>query len=245
MEWNSQTTIGQIVARNSRAAAVFSKYKIDFCCQGHRRLEEASQQAGVDPKVLIQQINNLPEEGIAPLDLQDWPIDLIADYVEKKHHRFVRTEGPVLAGLIQKIHRVHGAKHPELEEVEALFLDCLKEMQSHMDKEERILFPYIRQLAQSQENGSPLPSPPFGQVLHPITQMMAEHDGEGERFRRLAEITKDYQVPSDGCMTYLLAMKGLKQFQEDLHWHIHTENNILFPQAMEWENRLISESQGK
>lgn len=237
MHWNAQSTIGQIVARNSRAAAVFSKYKIDFCCQGNRTLEEASQSSGLNPDELIREIETLPDEGLAPLDLQGWPLDLIADYVEKKHHRYVRTEGPRLLEYIKKINQVHGAQHPELEEVEVLFSECLEDMAAHMVKEEKILFPYIRQLVRSRETGTEMDPPPFGRIHHPIEMMMADHHTEGERFRRLEEITNQYAVPDDGCMTYRLAMRGLKQFEEDLHWHIHTENNILFPQALQWEEQ--------
>ncbi len=235
MEWNTESTIGQIVAQNSRTATIFSKYKIDFCCQGHRTLGEASEASGMDPLALIKELENIPREGQAPLDVQGWPLDLIADYIEKKHHRYVRTEGPVVEGYLNKIRKVHGRQHPELEEIYSLFVDSLEELHAHMIKEEKVLFPYIRQMVEAHQRGAETPPAPFGQMENPIQAMMAEHDVEGERFRKIESLSNNYQVPPDGCMTYRLAFRSLKQFEEDLHWHIHVENNILFPQAIELE----------
>ena len=173
-------------------------------------------------------------------DYASWTPDRLVEYIENKHHQYIREQLPVLVSFLEKLCRVHGERHPELHEVRALFEGAAVDLTAHMHKEEQILFPYVRMLvwAQEQKEGQ-LPQPPFGTAANPIHVMMEEHDNEGERFREIARLTDNYQDPADGCTTYRVAYQMLRDFENDLHLHIHLENNILFPAAIELENELI------
>lgn len=156
----------------------------------------------------------------------------------KKHHRFVETKIQEILPYLDKITRVHGGHHPELEEVNQLFKESAGELTKHMKKEELILFPFIRKMVKAQQSGEAAQAP-FGTVQNPISAMMQEHDTEGERFRQIAELTHNYTTPEDGCNTYNVTLSLLKEFEEDLHLHIHLENNILFPKAIALEKTLL------
>lgn len=233
-------TIGELVAEDYRTAAIFSKYQIDFCCKGNRMLAEACTEEQLP--VLYEELQALiatpPAKNDGVSDFKTWPLDLLAEYIEKKHHRFVSSQIPVLSGYIEKICSVHGQQHPELLEIRDLFKESAGELSMHMKKEELMLFPYIKRMCHADKEQTKLPAAPFGTVQSPIRNMMHEHDAEGERFNRINLLSGGYVVPADGCNTYQLTYALLKAFEEDLHLHIHLENNILFPGAIQLEERL-------
>lgn len=230
-----ERTIGEIVAQDYRAAAVFKKYKIDFCCNGNRSLQDATEKKGISVEEIERELENLSEIGEENIDVNRWPLDLLADYVEKTHHRYIKEKSPILLQFLNKIMRVHGERHPELYEVYDLFEESVRDLGEHLEKEERILFPFIRKMMEAKQTGTSLETAHFGSVENPVAMMMHEHDQEGERFRKIADLTSDYQYPADACSTYQVAFKMLEEFQDDLHKHIHTENNILFPKSVELE----------
>lgn len=237
METVQQPTIGQLVAHNYRTAAVFKKYNIDFCCNGNRTIEDAANQNNTNLTQLQKEIQLAME---APqnnaIDYASWPLDLLADYIEKKHHRYVSTQIPVLDEYLTKIVKVHGQHHPELLTIKQLFDQSAAELTHHMYKEENMLFPFIRKMVTEQgRHGAS-----FGTVQNPIKMMMHEHDIEGERFRKISELSANYNPPADACNTYKVAFSLLQEFEDDLHLHIHLENNILFPKAIAFEATLNS-----
>ncbi len=231
-------TIGEIVAQDYRAAAVFKKYSIDFCCNGNRTLEEASELEGKDISQVAKELELIGSASGETIDYKSWPLDLLADYVEKTHHRYISDKAPILLQFLNKICKVHGSRHPELFEVFELFEQSATDLTAHMKKEEQILFPFVRVMMDSQRSHSTLQPASFGSVENPVDMMMHEHDIEGERFRKIAELTNNYQFPEDACSTYQVAFKMLQEFEDDLHKHIHIENNILFPKALELEKVL-------
>lgn len=233
------STVGQIVANDYRACTVFEKHNIDFCCQGNRSLTEACSKADVRPEEILEEIKNLPQEakGAMP-DFNTWPLDLLVDYIEKKHHRYVKSSIPMALTNLAKIVQVHGESHPELYEIEKLFKASTVDLLDHMHREEMILFPYIQKLAASETDSVKILQPQFTTVVNPIEMMMHDHDQEGERFRRISELSDRYTPPKDGCTTYNATYAAMKAFEEDLHRHIHLENNILFPKAIELEKKL-------
>ncbi|MBO9617861.1 MAG: iron-sulfur cluster repair di-iron protein [Niabella sp.] len=235
MTISKEDIIGAIAAADLRRGRIFEKFGLDFCCNGNRSLEEACISAAVDVNKVLSELNELADTNKSTADYNSWPLDLLADYIEKKHHRYVSAQIPVLQGLLQKITNVHGPKHPELLDVKKLFYECAGELTMHMKKEELMLFPFIKKLAAAKASGSRKPSGPFDAVEHPIHAMLQEHAVEGERFSTIETITNHYTVPDDGCNTYKTAYHALKEFQEDLHLHIHLENNILFPKAIALE----------
>ncbi len=233
---NTEKEIGQFVAEDFRTAAVFSKHKIDFCCNGDRTVVDACDKKGIDSDKVMDEINRvLSSNRGETIDYKSWPIDLLVDYIEKKHHRYVEEKIPVLRQFLDKLCSVHGERHPELFKINELFTTSAGELASHMKKEELILFPFIKQLVKARIEDGAVQSPQFGTVENPIAKMKHEHDNEGERFRKIAELTDNYNPPADGCNTYKVTFAMLDEFEKDLHLHIHLENNILFPEAVKLE----------
>jgi regulator of cell morphogenesis and NO signaling len=240
MNISKENIIGEVVAGDYRTAAVFEQAGIDFCCNGNRTIEAACNEGTITADELIarlqQRLHAQKEEVVS--DYKSWPLDLLADFIEKKHHRYVTAQIPVIQGLLEKIVRVHGEKHSELAEIKEHFDACAGELTSHMKKEELMLFPFIRKMVQAQQAGTQPAAAPFGAIQNPIRMMMHEHDSEGERFRKIRELSNVYTAPADGCNTYRAAFANLREFEDDLHLHIHLENNILFPKSIELEQSL-------
>ena len=232
--------IGELVAKDYRTASVFKKYSIDFCCQGNRTIEEACDKKNIDSKKVLEDLDTLVQtKSEATTDYQSWPLDLLADYIEKKHHRYVQDKTLEIQPYLDKICRVHGEHHPELFEIKNEFNASAGELAAHMKKEELILFPFIRKMVKVKQENSNVEAANFGTVKNPIQMMMDEHTVEGNRFRRIEELSNNYTPPQDACNTYRVSFALLKEFEQDLHLHIHLENNILFPKAVEIENDLI------
>ncbi len=240
MKFENDKTIGQFVADDYRTASVFKSFGIDFCCKGNRTISEVCNKKDIPEEELQKALQKTLEQDKSPhSNFVHWSLDLLADYIEKKHHRYVRSKIPELSAYLDKLCKVHGKNHPELFEIKELFYASSGELLSHMNKEEKILFPVIRTLAEADAGStSNIQRPPFGTVKNPIYMMMHEHENEGERFRKIASLTNEYTPPADACTTYRVAFALLKDFEEDLHLHIHLENNILFPKAVELENEL-------
>lgn len=234
-----QTTVGEIVATDYRTAEVFNKYRIDFCCQGRTPLGAACEKKNVDLARLRDELEQAMEHpGGQSIDFKSWSPDLLCDYIEKTHHRYVADSIPVLHQFLDKVNRVHGERHPELNEVYQLFSEVADELMMHMKKEEVVLFPYIRDMVDSQRAGGQLPVPQFGTVHNPIQVMEQEHEFAGNHLFRIAELTDQYTAPEDACTTYRVAFAKLQEFEQDLHRHVHLENNVLFPKAKEMELSL-------
>jgi len=236
---DSKKQIGQFVADDFRTAAVFSNYGIDFCCKGDRIIEDVCDKNGLEVNELLNEldavINAATDQSI---DYKSWPLDLLVDYIEKKHHRYVEEKIPVLLQFLNKLCSVHGGRHPELLKINELFTASANELTAHMKKEELILFPFVKRMISAKDGAGSIESPQFDSVNSPIATMMQEHDNEGERFRQIAELSNNYTPPTDGCNTYKVTFAMLEEFEQDLHLHIHLENNILFPGAIVLEQQF-------
>lgn len=232
MNYNNQT-IANIVANDYRTAAVFSKHKIDFCCKGGRPLETVCKDANIDMQEIIGElVAATTDDSVKVMDYQHLPLDLLIDFIEKKFHREIREKTPIMLGYLEKVATVHGKAYNELYEIYRLFVGCANELEAHMQKEEKVLFPYIKQLFAKET-----PEACFPTIQAPIGVMKHEHEAEGDRFRRIAELSSNYTPPQGACNTYKVAYAMLNEFEQDLHLHIHLENNILFPQAIELEKQ--------
>lgn len=228
----SEKKVGSIVAGNFRTAKVFTHYGIDFCCKGGIKLSDACEKHGVD----LDQISAELEEVVQQQDethYQDYGMTELVDRIVGVHHKYVETTIPALKYYLEKIANVHGDRHPELIEIRDEFFNTADALTSHMKKEEFILFPYIKAMESAQKNNFQLSPAHFGAIENPIAMMEEEHDTEGERFRKIAALSNAYTPPTDACQTYKVAFALLQEFENDLHTHIHLENNILFPQAKE------------
>lgn len=236
MNITKETLIGELVATDYRAASVFKQNGIDFCCNGNRTLEEACSNKNIATEQVINSLLEVTsQKADTGVDFNSWPLDLLADYIEKKHHRYVEAKIPEIIPYLDKIVQVHGGHHPELLEVQQLFRESAGELSAHMKKEELILFPLIRKMIKNANAGNNAEII-MGSVTSPIQRMMEEHETEGDRFRKISELTNNYTTPADGCNTYRVTLALLKEFEDDLHLHIHLENNILFPKAIAMES---------
>ncbi len=227
MDTLETTKVGKIVSDDYRTARIFTEYGIDFCCKGGISLQEACRLKNLAPDQVItalQQVAGTPEETDPAHSLS---LTELVTYIIDKHHAYIRSVGPTLDGYLVKIAQVHGERHPELLRIATLFRAGFLALVSHMQKEEHILFPLIQQLNQDASQQQLL-----AQMLGPVAQMEAEHREEGDRFAEMRSLANDYTPPADGCQTYRVAFRMLEEFETDLHRHIHLENNILFPGAL-------------
>ncbi len=220
--------VGEVVAEDYSRAAVFKRHGIDFCCGGGRTVSEAATGAGVDLDLLERELGSAGATGseAGADDPRQWDLDLLADYIEKRHHRYVRRTAPVLTQFCEKLVRVHGMRHPELIEIRDSVAELATEMDRHMNEEEQFLFPMAEELSGG-------PSTPRPEIVEVIGAMEHDHDHAGSLLRRVRELSDDYTPPVDACATYRATFALLDEFECDLHRHVHLENNILFPRMAE------------
>jgi regulator of cell morphogenesis and NO signaling len=228
-------TVRELAVENPAATRVLERFQIDYCCGGGRPLDEACRAAGVSPEDVMRAIQNEP---VAAADGREWSgatLGELIDFIRDTHHVYTRDAIDRIPRLIAKVVAAHGDNHPEVRRIQAVFGAVAEELTVHMMKEERVLFPYIARMEESVLAGEPLLPPPFGTVGNPIRMMEHEHDSAGGGLRELRALSNDYTAPADGCITYRTLYGALAEFEEDLHRHIHLENNILFPRAIEME----------
>ncbi len=231
-------TLGELVAKDFRKAQVFRKYGLDFCCGGKKTVQEACATKGLDVTKVeadLRETDRLPDNRQLPY--REWEAPFLTDYIVNTHHAYVRKNLPDVQFYANKVARVHGGRHPELIPVLQLVGQIAQELTSHMVKEEQVLFPYIKALYAA--NGEmPVQAASFGSVQSPIAMMEAEHEDVGNALEEIRNLTNDYTLPADACASYSLLYRLLEAFEEDLHLHVHLENNILFPKALEREKEL-------
>ncbi len=235
----AEKKVGKIVADNFRTAKVFTDHGIDFCCKGGVKLSEACETRGLDTEKVIEELIQVFQTADSTNYLGMGMAELV-DHIVKVHHSYVENTIPALKFYLDKINRVHGERHPELEEIKNEFFEAADALTVHMKKEEFILFPYIKAMEEAMKNDFHLSAPHFGHIDNPIAMMEHEHDTEGERFRKISALSNTYTPPSDACQTYRVAFAMLEEFENDLHTHIHLENNILFPVAQQVFGKLNS-----
>lgn len=242
MEIRKNSTVGEIVKENYKTAQVFDRNHIDFCCGGGISLEKACENANLDIATLLPELETVVQTNDPDSKYIDsMELNQLCDYIEKRHHSYVNDNIPFLQEKLNKLCNVHGENHPELYKVRELFETAAGNLTAHMKKEELVLFPYIRRLVKSKNEGN-LATSKFGGIDAPIQTMLGEHQAEGERFFEIAALTSNYSCPSDGCNTYRITYQTLNDFEQDLHRHIHLENNILFLKALALEKEIISKN---
>ncbi len=231
-------TLAEIVTENIRSTIVFEEYGLDFCCNGKRPLSEACAEKNVNVDDVVNSLSGLTSNNSSE-NINDWALDFLVDYIINNHHQYVRRMIPVISLHADKVASVHGQNHPETIQIADLFLAVREELEGHMMKEERILFPYIKQLYEAKKNNKQVTPPPFGTIQNPIRMMEAEHTSAGDAMNKIKELSNNFSVPEDACNTFKALYSELKEFEEDLHKHIHLENNILFPKSIEIESEMF------
>ncbi len=233
MKATATKTVRELALENPSATRVFENLGIDYCCGGHKSLDEACATANVNVDDVLSRLEQARAYGAAtPEDWQKRSMTDLIQHITSTHHVFVKEESPRLLNLIAKVVSAHGQNHPELLQVQETFSDLAQELASHLMKEEQILFPYLVNLEAAANGNAATPSSCFGTVQNPIRMMFMEHDSAGDALRALREVTNNYALPADACVSYSTLFNALQEFEKDLHQHIHLENNILFPRAI-------------
>jgi regulator of cell morphogenesis and NO signaling len=238
LQFNSAKTVREIAIEMPGATRVFEKMGIDYCCGGARPITDACLAAGVTVEQVALSLEQLEVNNPAVAESKDWQTASLASlttYIHDKHHIFTREEMGRIEPLLAKVCSVYAEKRPELLQIQALFGELKRELPLHMMKEENILFPYITQMEDAIKARLSAPVPMFGTVRNPVRMMMVEHDGAGDVLRKIRQLSDDFNPPADACVSYQTLYRALDELEQDLHQHIHLENNILFPRAVEME----------
>ena len=229
----TKNTIGELALQVPAAITVLEKWQIDYCCRGHRTISEACESAGVSVEQLMVEIGDGRPGEVT--DLEHRSLREIQQYVVETHHAYTRDTLETVRLLADKVANRHGAHHPEVVEVRGIVGQMINDLLPHMLKEEQVLFPYIENLELAVEDGEPAPVPFFGTVKNPIRMMLMEHETVGDLLVSLRAITSEYKLPADACLSYRALYERLAELEQDLHRHIHVENNLLFPRAVQLE----------
>jgi regulator of cell morphogenesis and NO signaling len=238
MNVSTARTVRELALEIPQATRIFEKIGIDYCCGGGKSLEEACAAANLSVDEVLDRLELAEQAARAKQKDRNWQTEPLADlvaHINGTHHKYTREEIARLGPLFDKVVSVHGKNHPELQHVRAAFRGLAQELTVHMMKEEAVLFPYIVRMEESVIQREPVPPPPFGSVQNPVAMMMHEHDSAGEALRSMRQASAGYTPPGDACISYQTLYKALGDFETDLHQHIHLENNILFPRAIEMD----------
>jgi regulator of cell morphogenesis and NO signaling len=236
MTITKSTSISEIATTLPQATRVFENLRIDYCCGGSKPLEEACATAGVSFERVVEMLESARPEVSAAMDPQSISLIRLIMHILDKHHVYTKQEMGRLEALLPKVIAAHGRNHKELLQVAKLFRQLCDELKPHMFKEEQILFPYIVQLERAIREKTRRPIAPFGSAANPIQQMAGEHEEAGGILLELRKATNDYSLPTDACSSFQMLYEGLEAFEEDLHQHIHLENNVLFPRSIQMED---------
>ena len=238
MSMTATKTVRELALEIPAATRVFERFGIDYCCGGKRTLDDACAAANLRVEEVLDTLESAAASANARQDEPNWSAGPMADliaHITSKHHKYTREEIARLRPLFAKVCSAHGRNHGELFETQEKFRELAQELSTHMMKEEMVLFPYIERMEESRIEGAPILPAPFGTVGNPVAMMVHEHDSASELLRRLRDLTNGYQTPADGCLSYKTLYSALAEFERDLHEHIHLENNVLFPRAIELE----------
>lgn len=215
--------LGDIVAERPASARVLDRFGLDYCCRGQRTLADACVTLGIDVDDVRAALDEAPSSAAGWTDLAP---GALAEHLVSTHHAYLWDELPLLDALAEKVHGAHAVRHPELARVRELVAELRADLEPHLMKEERVLFPAIRAIEAGQREF------PFGPVANPIRMMLAEHDRVGDLLAELRAVTSNYDVPSDGCASYRSLYERLDALEHDTHVHIHKENHVLFPEVL-------------
>lgn len=239
MNINAQNTIAEVVSNNIKSAHIFKKYGIDFCCGGGKSIENACLSKNINVEILLKEIDALNDQKDKESDYNSFELTELINHIVQTHHAYIESNFPLLDAYITKVIKVHANHHEPLNEIGKLYDDLKAELIPHLQKEERILFPYITYLSACEKANISPNKMPFGSVSSPISQMQHEHDLAGEIMKKINTLTNQYTPPEWACNTFKALYAKLQEFEEDLHIHVHLENNILFKKAILLENEII------
>lgn len=240
-EHEQQETIGEMVARDYRKAQIFKKLGIDFCCGGKKTLNEVCETKGLDVSRVKEELASASRQEQNPsLNFDKWELDFLTDYIINTHHFYVKENTPFITDLANKVAKVHGDRHPEVIEAANIFNRVGQDLSLHLMKEENVLFPFIKKLVLAKKHGGELIPVSFDTINTPTQIMEMEHERAGEDMAAIRSLTNNYTLPKDACTSYTIFYKKLQEYENDLFVHVHLENNILFPKAIQLEKELLN-----
>jgi len=241
MTFKPSTTVREIAQRAPLSIRWFDEIGLDYCCGGNKSLVEACHQAGVPLDLALHKLGELNERISDPgTTWQEAPLIELIQHIVQTHHDYVRKEIPRLKSLLDKVNDRHGKVHPELTAIKLVFGFVAEEMLNHTQKEEQVLFPYIERLEHASREGVLPPVTPFGSVAKPVECRMRDHARAGQEMLQIREVSRDFTPPDDACTSYRALYDGLREFDQDLHRHVHLDNYILFPRATELEAKAFT-----
>lgn len=227
----SEQTLASIVTQNHQAVPVFEKHNLDFCCKGKRTLSEACVEKGLPVEVLLKELEAVTEnEKQSQMPFTEMDAEQLIGYIIIHHHFYVKQSMPLIYSHLEKVAAKHGSRYPYMQKVFELFGMIKDEMTMHMQKEEMILFPRIKEI-ENLFNNNQQTNISDGYITGPVTVMETEHEHAGKILDEIRHLTNNYTAPEDACTTFKVSLAELKEFEEDLHKHVHLENNLLFPKA--------------
>ncbi|HUX42421.1 MAG TPA: iron-sulfur cluster repair di-iron protein [Rectinemataceae bacterium] len=230
--FGAESRLGDIVAADFRSASIFDAIGIDYCCGGDVTLAQVCGQKGLDSAALIGKIESATA---APLSRNEnyaaWEPSFLADYIVNVHHSWLRENDGSIVAYTAKIASVHGSRHPELAEIAAIFAKVAADMEVHLREEEDRFFPAIRRIQAAVAAGSSLDADDKATLGRALESLGRDHEEIGEATHRIRALSKAYALPEDACSSYAVTYAKLAEFEDDLHKHVHLENNILFPKA--------------
>ena len=227
-----ETPIGQVVAERPSASQLFDRLGVDYCCGGDRSLRAACARQGLEAQTVLRMLEaewDHPGTGTTESNQRDWttaPLGTLIDHIVDTHHAYLRRELPRLAELAEKVAHVHGTQAPWMVSVKDVFEDLKPHMETHIEKEEKIVFPFIRESTEGE--AAPVPEA-FDE--DPIALMEEEHDETGAALKRIQALSHDFTMPEWGCNSFRALLDGLEQLEAETHEHVHKENSILFSRA--------------
>ena len=228
----SDKTIGELVAADYRAARVFEKYGIDFCCGGKIPLATACREKDIDPAVVIREIEAAGREPLErSRNYAAWGLPFLADYIINTHHAYLNENLNQISAYADKIAQVHGARHPEVIKIAGIFARIATDMVAHLREEEDVFFPAIKRIDAAAKAGAEPDAGDRETIKTCLAKLDHEHEEIGDAVHTIRDLSNNYAIPDDACNTFILTYRMLKEFEDDLHKHVHLENNILFPKA--------------
>ena len=237
MNITKENTVAEVVTNNIKTADVFKKYGIDFCCGGGITIKKACKKNNISYAELEKELSTINNPISNAYNYDAWKLDFLVDHIVNIHHTYVEQSTQILLQYAAKVAKVHGHHYTEVVKINHLFNEVAKELAAHMKKEELILFPFIKKLVKADREGVKANQPHFGTVNNPIKMMEEEHENAGDIFKEIRELSTNYTPPKSACNTFKALYAKLDEFEQDLHQHIHLENNILFPKAILLEQK--------
>lgn len=238
MDRLEEMTVASLVTENIRTAHVFKKYGIDFCCGGGVAIKKAAEKAKVDYQILKEELLMMNVPVKKRNDFKKWSLDFLIDHIVNVHHSYIIENIPLVIAYASRVVQVHSKDFPELIQIQRLFSELTIDLSGHLKKEENIVFPYIKEVVEATNNGDATLKSQFESLEDPIKIMEEDHEEAGVIFKRIAKLSNKFTPPAGACNTYKAFYAKLEEFEQDLHTHVHLENNILFPKALNLEKEL-------